>query len=391
MPHPSRLVCLPLTALLLAGAALAQGTPAARRPPQGATCISLARKLSRSVYLSNDGRHQAEWRAEGCEVEVRFEGRLRFDEGFTALVGLERRGRFEVKEEGPVDRELEVRQEDEGLRYTYEVEGRRHDFDAEGRAWLESVLLQFFRRTGHAAQERAAWLLRRSGPEGVLAELEQMEGSHAQQAYLDALLRDDVEPRVLVRVLRMARAWESDHAKAGALEAMAPRLRGEPAARREAWAVARTLESDHSAAGSATRLLDAGRLQAEELGAALAVVERMESDHYRAAVLKALAEQPALKGAQVQHYLREAVRIGSDHYRAEVLEALTDREALEGAETVEVIRAASRIGSDHYRARVLVELAQRYALDGAAREAYRRAANDIGSDHYRKEALAALR
>lgn len=354
------------------------------------TCIAAARNLRDDQHLVINGRHEVRWRADGCEVDIRIRGDLRFTDDFRGIADLSG-GSVRIREEGRVERDLRIEPGRSGApSYDYRVDRTRREMDAEGRAWLESVLLQLFRRTGYAAAERVPYLLRTAGAEGVLAELERTESTSLQRRMIIALLDTPGAGQDLVsRALGLARSWSSDHAKAELVKSLAERTGGDARARREAWSLARSLDSDHYATETARRLLR-GNAPASEVQAALAVVGTLDSDHYRNELLRALADEPALRGPLLEVYLQEAARIDSDHYRAEALTTLLKRAPLGAADLVRLIRATSEIDSSHYRTQVLRGVASERKLEGAVREAYLEAAESIESGHYRAEALRVL-
>ena len=75
-----------------------------------------------------------------------------------------------IEEEGAgAKRRLDVEPGSDGRPvYTWKVDGTERPFDAAGRTWLQSMLLQFVRGTGYAADERVVLILKRQGPEGDL-------------------------------------------------------------------------------------------------------------------------------------------------------------------------------------------------------------------------------
>jgi hypothetical protein len=254
------------------------------------TCIASQRNLRESSSSTRNERHVIEWRADGCEVTIRFEGQPRFTADFTEIASLDGQGVFEIEEDGRVDRQLEIRTTRGALEFEYTVDRVRRSFDADGKAWLTSVLQQLFRRTAYASQERVAWLLRRSGPDGVLAEIAQMPSAYPQHAYMIELLNQaDPGRDVLTRMLKAAAAWDSDYYKAGLLESFSKRGEGDTELSKAAWAVVRSLGSDYYAAQATAALLKAGApVTREDLGPILA---DLDSDYYRMQVVKAASAQ----------------------------------------------------------------------------------------------------
>lgn len=380
----NRVATLAFACSLFASSPVAAGQAAASAGAE--TCIASLRNLRENSSSTRNDRHVIEWRADGCEVTIRFEGRPRFTADFTEIASLDGQGVFEIEEDGRIDRQLEIRTTRGALEFAYTVDRARRSFDADGKTWLTSVLQQLFRRTAYASKERVAWLLRRSGPDGVLAEIAQMPSAYPQHAYMIELLNQaDPGRDVLTRMLKAAAAWDSDYYKAGLLESFSQRGGRDAELSKAAWAVVRSLGSDYYAAQATAALLKAGApVTRDDLARILA---DLDSDYYRLTVVKAALGQ---REDMTELVLAAARETSSSYYRSEILTWLLEEGRPEGPALISVIRLSSELESDHYRARVLTHIARGRTLEGAVREAYVRAAEGIASQHYRRQALDAL-
>ena len=354
--------------------------------------IRTGRKTTHEDGVSRSDETDIEWRASGCEVKIRIRGTPRFTDDWRGIASLDRDGSFRVNEDGRVERELEIRPGEGGaLRISYEVEGREQPLDAQGQAWLESVLLQLFRRSAYAADERVQSMVRAGGADAVLAEIALMHEDYPRHAYSVALLKHSPSDAALqARVLESATRWSSDYYKSELLEALTGRT-GDARVVRAGWNVARTLDSDYYATKGIQRLLALGAPDASQAEVALAAIDRIDSDYYRAELLKTVARQPSLEGKLVPLYVRAVERTESDYYRAEMLSALVARSPLTDEQLLAAIRATSTIKSDYYRSESLARIARKHELKGAALEAYLASTDAIGSDHYRGAAIRAVR
>ena len=342
--------------------------------------------------MTRNDDHTIEWRTRDCELRIRFTGDLRFTEDFRTIAGLARGTTLRVIESGPVDRELTIRDGANGaLSYAFEVEGRDQPWNADGEAWLESVVLQLFRRSGYGADDRSQYILRRHGPDGVFAEMEQMDGDYPRHVYSAALLRHSgSDPALQVRVLESATGWSSDYYKSELLDALTGRS-SDARVLGAGWKLAGSLESDYYATKGIQRLLSTGEPGAAGAEVALAALDGIKSDYYRAELLKTISRDVPLEGRVVPLYLTAAERTTSDYYRAEMLGALVDRSPLSKEHLLAAIRATKTMKSDYYQSQVLSRIARKHDLSGDALEAYMDASDAIGSSHYRGEALSSLR
>jgi hypothetical protein len=370
----------------LAGAASIAAQQTA--PVASETCIAGARKVSHSSHSSRNSRHEIEWRVDGCEVVIRFDGQPRFTDDFRSLESLSSGDRFDVHEEsGRVTRSVEVRPRSGSLEFRYAVNGERRDFDAEGRRWFDSVIRQFFLRTAYASKERVAWLARNGGADRVLAEIEQMPTTYPQHAYMVALV-DEVAPTrgTIDRMLQRVREWSSDYYKAGLLTHIVTRGTLDAPGWAAIWGVAETIDSDYYTSRVVRASMDAGApMKVEQFER---VLQRVESDYYRAGLVDVAGGR--LGGQYGPLVLAAARETRSPYYRTEILSRYLRNASPDNQALVDVIRLAGELDSDYYRAQLLRQVARRGQLVGMAREAYVGVAEAIGSRYYRQQALAAI-
>lgn len=379
-----------LMSLVTAYALIAAATPATRPATSipSDTCIAGVKEVSRSSYTSRNERHEVEWRADGCEVAIRFEGEPRFTEDFRTLQSLGSRGYFDVDESSPRGRRaVEIRPQTGALEYRYTVNGQRRDFDAEGRQWLDTVIRVFFRRTAYASKERVAWLFRNGGADRVLGEIDQIPSTYPQHAYMSALI-DQAPPTraTLDRMLQRAFGWSSDYYKSGLLERIVESRTPDAGMWDGLWAVALTIDSDYYSAKVVRAYIDAGApLNAARFAE---VLGKIRSDYYRAGIVDVGERKVGSDYAPI--VLTAARQTRSAYYRSQILTRYLQNSNPDNAALVDVIKLAGELGSDYYRSEVLQQVASRHRLEGTARDAYITAAESIGSRHYRQRALAAI-
>ena len=254
-------------------------------PPSSDTCIASVRDVSHSSYSARNDRHEVEWRSDGCDVTISFDGDPRFTEDFRTLQSLGPRRIFRHRRTEPPP-ETRARDSAAGrrARIPVSINGQRRDFDAEGRQWLDTVIREFFRRTAYASKARVAWLFRNGGANRVLDEIDQMPSAYPQQAYMSALINQEPPTRATVdRMLQRARAWSSDYYKSGLLKRLVEVRTPEAGTWEGLWAVALTIDSDYYSAQVVRAYMDAGGpLNAAQFGE---VLRKINSDYYRAGMV----------------------------------------------------------------------------------------------------------
>ena len=352
------------------------------------TCIAGVRQVSRSNFSSRNDRHEVEWRADGCDVTIKFDGEPRFSDDFKTLVSLAARDRFDVDERtARVNRAVEIRAGASGLDYRYTVNGQQRPFDAEGRRWLDAVIHEFFLRTAYRSKERVAYLFRNGGANRVLDEIAQMPTVYPQHAYMTALI-DQAPPSTATvdRMLQRARGWSSDYYKSGLLTRLVEARPPESGMWEALWAVALTIDSDYYSSSVVRAYIQAGAplsaAQFEE------VLRKIDSDYYRAGLVDVGEKKVGNDFGPIA--LTAARQTKSAYYRSQILTNYLEHGNPDPAALVDVIKLAGELDSDYYCSQVLQHVASRRRLEGAARDAYVTAAESIGSRHYRQRALAAI-
>lgn len=366
-------------------ATVAQAVPAPPTPP---------RKPGHVSVMDINGTQTFEWRDGDQKIRIRTEGKIELTEDWTSIARLSRGAEMRLEaEDGDHEQRLDV-EPGEGGRpvYTWKVDGRERPFDAEGRKWLQAMLLQFVRGTGYAAPERVASILKREGPQGVLAEISQIPSNHVKRIYFDNLFKHRLGADIVERALAQAgREVGSDFELRQVLTAAAESqpLSGPTAV---AYAeAARAIGSDFELRTALAALVDKGQLGPLSLTAVLRTARTVGSDFELATLLTEVARKTNLTDPEVRRAYVEAVgEIGSDFELRKALTALVERGDLPADALVAVLRSARDLGSDFDRATLLVAVAEKYTLSGAARDAYLEAARGIGSDHDRQRAEAAL-
>ncbi len=233
------------------------------------------------------------------------------------------------------------------LEYAYRVDGRATAFDAAARDWFGAVLLDLFRRTGLAAQERAAWLTRTRGPDAVLAEIDLLQGDWLRRQYFTALLKENLDAATVQRTLRKAgTTLKSDYDRAELLVAVADRFTLDGATRDAYLEAERGIGSDYDQRRVLTAVLTKGRLTSEQVAAVIDAAATVNSDYDRAELLIQVTGQDLSSAAARDAWLRATTGIRSDYDHRRVLCALLAREKLNATQMAMLLSSAKTIKSD---------------------------------------------
>jgi beta-lactamase regulating signal transducer with metallopeptidase domain len=345
------------------------------------------------THNANDDEHRVKWESGDCELDLRLEGDVRFNDALDGIEYLGPGARFRLREDdGDLRRELEaVPARDGSPVYTYRYAGNEAAFDADARRWFARIVLQLARNSGFGAEQRVASLLRQGGPDAVFGEIDLLGGDWVRSLYFTALIEQArLTPAQVVRALQLAGSRiDSDHyvaAVAGALADAGP-LSAE--GRAALVSTVQGVDSDHYRAEILGRAMRSGALGGRGTQALLEAVGHIDSDHYTAEMLVAAIETQQLAPADRDEVIRIVRSMDSDHYRAEVLLALLDRGG-EGVQVAVALALPDAMGSGHYVAQVTDRLVVGGLTSAEAQRAFVRIVAGTDSDHYRAEMLRAF-
>lgn len=358
--------------------------------------LTLARAWKGTTSLiDHNGNQTLQWSdGEGHRVKIHTEGKVELNEDWTDLARLGSGAEMNVEEEANgVTRRLDVKAGSDGRPvYAWKVDGKERAFDAEGREWLRSMLLQFVRGSGYAADARVASILKKQGPDGVLAEITRIPGDYVKRIYFEKLFehRDLPAPAVEKALRQAGSEVKSDYELRQALTAAsASHNLAEPAALAYAEAT-RNIESDYEQRQALSELIAKERPSPRALAAVLQSAQGIASDYELAELLTGVADSALGDPTAQRAYLDAVGSIGSDYEHHRALSAAVQSGKLAQDAVVTVIRSAQGIKSDYERSSLLVEIAGKYDLNGPARDAYQSAAGTIHSEYERKRAQEAL-
>lgn len=297
---------------------------------------------------------------DGRKLKVDSHGHFELNDDETDVVELEAGGSMRVEERrhGFTKYKLELRGLPDGsIERTYR-HGDVREFDAEGREWFASALALMLRNTSFDAENHMERVLRRSGVDGALDEIEHMDSDHAKRKCYALLLEKAPDDPELPR--------------------------------RIAASAGREIDSGHELAKLAAHLVETHFEDEELLDTCIAFTPHIGSDHERRRVLMAIAKQRELSPALVEAIAKSAEDMGSDHERAEVLIALADTQTLHPSASDAFFTAVDGIGSDHETRRVLVSTLARHGAQPHIAAGAARCAAGIGSDHECAEVLRTI-
>jgi hypothetical protein len=327
-----------------------------------------------------------------CWLRFVAERKVEFTADFTDVASIASGGHVELEtDNGDVRRRLEILPRGDSLERRYTVNGAARPYDAEARRWVAGALTVMFRSSGIAAEERAAWILARQGPAGLLAELAELRGDYTRRRYAQyALARGGLDATAQARLLQWAgKSIASDYELA---ELLITAARGPlaPSVQAAFVTAAGTLESDYERRRVLSTALARADLDARSAAAVLEAAQGMASDYELAQLLVQWQRGRTLDPSVRPAFFRAAGSLQSDYEHRRVLSAVIARGTASEAVVADALASARTIESDYELAELLTAVAELYALGTTVRPAYVAALSTLDSDHERGRALKAL-
>ncbi len=386
--------------------------------------VVTARDNTLSVKYRNGGSEYtmlSDMPVDGERLRIDADGDFTLNDDESDVVRLGRGATLEIEQtRGGIVREIRFDTDASGVRRRYSVDGKAHPLDAGGKAWVATVIPEFFRRTGLQAEARAKRMLATGGVPRLLQEIALLDNARpeyliqlfsqatlddaqlAQALTLTKAINSDSEmrraltaiskhiamtPQNVTRLLAMTSAFESDFERAEWLSSVLAMLPLQDSDRPLWTTTLNAFNSDFEHRRTIERLIDIGKPQPLAISIALPAIREIQSDFERRSALEAVAKS----GVPVidDDYLQAVDGMQSDFEQREALLALIRSSAPDLARSQNVLRSARRIESDVERGEVLTTLAATMPNDPALIEAYRSVARRM-SDSERARAERAL-
>ncbi len=329
-------------------------------PPAGPVGVSVTR-----------GEGSFSWSHNGDRRNVKWTGPFRLSDDERDIVWIEEGARVTISDGWIFTDRIQLRGlGGDKIERNFYRSGLKRDYDADGRPFLVNALARMI-RSGMFASDRVARLLKRGGPEAVLAEIDrlQTDSSYVKRVYYSALLKQaEITPPVLARVLeRVNRDITLDYEKATLLVQI---LQEGPLAEDQRIAVARTvrnISSDYEQRKVLAALLATEPLSPGLAAAAIDAAESIGSSHDRSIVLLELARKGGVTAETSTRFMAAVSSMPSAFEQRKVLAALAGAAVLPEHVAIEGLKAAGSIDNAYDKRQAIAAYVAR--RDGSPRVA----------------------
>lgn len=304
-----------------------------------------------------------------------------------------------------------------GLERSYYEGRKRIDYEPSGREWLADILPDIVRITDIAAESRVTRFYRKDGVEGVLNEIERLDGSSIQAVYAKLLLQKDLRPHELVKVIEgIADKVRSDYYLASILKGHSQKCLkndqtvqaffeaiGEIGSDYYATIVLKDALKQHNPTNDETvRILRAAKsigsdyymntilnqilknenLSPEVLNALIETTKTIDSDYYQSQVLKKALDIEGVSGKNFNLIMEAMSMVSSDYYIAEIFQNLLDNDLPKEEQAALLRLLREHMKSDYYLASILSKVLEEQELDKTAWRELAETMQEISSDYY---------
>lgn len=344
----------------------------------------------------DDLKNTSRWQQsdDNLKRSVETRGRAEFTEDYKDVRDVTPGDYVKIEEERDgQSRRYEVRHSVGGeLTRSYFVNGRSQAIDDNARAWISRMVLQAVRQGGIDADKRVQTILRQSGVNGVLTEIDQIEGDYAKRVYFEALIKfGNLNTGSLQNVLtKMAVQVSSDYEQAQLLIGIAPTIVGKEEAIPQYFAAVGTIKSDYERSRVLTTILEKNQPTRELLLQVATSTRTITSDYEKSQVLKKLAALYIDDVALRRVFFQTIDSIKSDYELHGALSALVKNQKLGQEVLSRMLESAANIDSDYEKASFLLEVSNNYTSDTRLKEAFLKVVETIKSDYERGRVLSAL-
>lgn len=371
--------------------------PAVPAAPGGELSVCGKRASIHNMTMeSHDGykKWNATWSGDGCSVDLRAEGYIKFNADVTDIQSISSGGFFEVtlRQESTL-KQVKVTPNGATLEYVYKINGSEKPFDADAKAWFSRFLLDLERTTGFAADARVPALLAKGGPNAVLDEINNLLGDYVRGIYFRKLLEQPNLPAPVVqRVIKQAGdQMHSDYEMARVLMTVSKQYDLADEASRTAFLTAAgKLKSDYEHSRVLIELLHRPNISRENVSMALNSASSIKSDYEKSRILLSLLDQKNFDQSELDFYLKLVSTIQSDYEKSRDLLAPMQKYTLTADQSNRILDATVGINSDYEKSRLLLGLAKQGKFNEAQINSYLKAVDAMKSDYERSRSLLEL-
>lgn len=375
---------------------------------------------------SRDNSGNMVWSNNGYTVKASWEGEFRISDDDRRIEWVEQGGEVKLQTKGKgAKRSIRIENDGDGkLDVRYQINGKRQNLDKQtldkdGERWLAKTLLVLLRGTGLNAEERVARMLKKSGPDAVIREMQQIESDYVVRLYSGHLVNqshltnrqinklltrlqridsdyelrlaltnlfqlDSIDSRVMPWVLNAAKTIDSDYELRLLLSPYLARFGVNDGTIKVVLDLAREMDSDYEMRLLLTQAMDDNTIGEKNLEKFVKIAtSNIDSDYELRLLLSSVAGQYGRSEKATRLVVNALNEIDGDYERRLLLTMIVDEGAFDRGGWLAVIKAARDIDGDYEKRLALAAIKGRMPRDKKISAAYDAAVKSIDSDYER--------
>lgn len=312
----------------------------------------------------NDGGNVS-WSKDGERTSLKWEGDFRLNDDETSFIPEDEDSllRLKTKIDG-VRRSIKFEVENGKRVHTYAVNGKEQELDAGGRKWLKASVKRLI-KSGFAAEQRVARILKKSKVKGVLKETVRFENDFVKRIYLSELMdQTKLKDKEINQVIDIIAKFDSDFEKRLTLSFMLEEENVSDKVLPKILKVAKGLDSDFEKRLLVTQYVSEMKLTKKTTDLVIDIADTIDSDFELRLLLTSALHDTKLSDKNVQRILDLAIKnIDSDFEKRLLLTSLADEYDRSDAVVAKTLKAAETIDSNFERRLLLSTIISQTTLN----------------------------
>ncbi len=349
----------------------------------GDTAITISRSNDSGSlnYSAGKTRFKATW-----------DGKFTVREDETGLASIEPGGFFRLWSEGSPKYVAEYGHGDGGAELTLSKNRSDASDDKRAQAWLAETFALMVRETGLDIPGRVDRLLKKGGPDLLLADIEGLHSDWVKRHYLTHMIqRANLSDAHVSKAIGVIDAFESDYETRLAFSALLEQTDLSSAQVDAVFKSAVTIDSDYELRLLLSPLIDRYGITSARGKQVLKAAETMDSDYEMRLLLSAAFHDTKLSADDAEHVLTlVADKIESDYEKRLLISSIAHALDDNPRATDMALKAAADLDSDYEKRLLLSAILHQGSFDEESWIVAIKAAASMGSDYEKRLALSQI-
>jgi len=300
-------------------------------------------------------------------IELKYDGEFRLSDDDKDIVSITPNGYFKIsKTTFGNKRSIQIDSDHRGNLTKKYYEGRTElSYVPDGEEWLADVLPEIVRSSAIAVEQRVERIYGKSGAQGVIQEIEEIDSDYLSAIYFDQLLAvDNLTSAELQQIaIGIGSELDSDYESAKVLVKNYDVFSKDPEASTAYFAALLDMDSDFERAKVIMNVSGKSVFTHENVVQITQVLLDMDSDYERGRIITTLAKEVRLSDADIITLARALMDMDSDYERAKTIKAIAEYITLNKESLNSIFMVMMDMDSDFERSKSIGYLAENQNFD----------------------------